>query len=284
MSKTILITGASTGFGHLSAVRLAEQGHRVFASMRSPTTKNSSHAKTLESYGVNVIELDVRCNQSIQAAVELVLQKSGRLDVLVNNAGIAAAGVSEAFSDDQLKELFDINVFGVQRMMRSALPAMRKQKSGLIINVGSILGRVTFPFFGLYGASKFALEALTESYRYELSQLGIECVLIQPSAFPTSMYSSAKQPNDMNRVAQYGEIGAIPEAMFAQFMAAFESSGAPDPTDVAVGIRELVAMPQGMRPDRVTIGADYGSKSINEFTATVQRGVIEQLGLELLCK
>ncbi|WP_260858340.1 SDR family NAD(P)-dependent oxidoreductase [Paraburkholderia sp. BCC1885] len=104
---------------------------------------------------------------SVEQGVSAVLEQAGRLDVLVNNAGMGSAGVSEAFTADQVRALFEVNVFGVQRMLRAVLPSFRRQGEGLVVNVGSILGRVTFPFFGLYGASKFALEALTESYRYE---------------------------------------------------------------------------------------------------------------------
>jgi NAD(P)-dependent dehydrogenase (short-subunit alcohol dehydrogenase family) len=135
---------------------------------------------------------------------------NGKLDVLVNNAGIASAGVSEGFTPDQVRDLFEVNVFGVQRMLRAALPTLRRQGFGLVVTTGSILGRVTFPFFGLYGASKFALEAMIDSYAYELSQLGIEFVLVQPSAYPTNMYASVQQPVDPGRTGEYGEIGQIP--------------------------------------------------------------------------
>jgi NAD(P)-dependent dehydrogenase (short-subunit alcohol dehydrogenase family) len=129
--------------------------------------------------------LDVTRDDSAEKAVAEVIAKAGGLDVVINNAGLASAGVSESFTADQLRQLFDVNVFGVQRVLRAALSQLRKQKDGLVINIGSILGRVTFPFFGLYGASKFAIEALTDSYRYELSQFGVDVVLVQPSAYPS---------------------------------------------------------------------------------------------------
>src|SRR6476660_6709867 len=157
-------------------------------------------------------------NSSVESAVGNVLSQAGRADVLINNAGIASAGVSEAFTPEQIRDLFEVNVFGVQRVLRAVLPTLRKQRDGLVINIGSILGRVTFPFFGLYGASKYAVEALTDSYRYELSQLGVDVVLVQPSAYPTNMYGSAQQPADAQRGAAYGSIGAIPGKMFETFM------------------------------------------------------------------
>jgi short-subunit dehydrogenase len=105
----------------------------------------------------------------------LYSKTAGKMDVLINNAGLFAQGISETYTPEQVREMFEVNVFGIQRVTRAALPEMRKKRSGLIVNIGSILGRVTIPFIGLYGASKFAVEALTESYRYELSQLGIKC-------------------------------------------------------------------------------------------------------------
>jgi len=106
---------------------------------------------------------------------------------------MASAGISETFTADQVRDLFDVNVFGIQRFLRATLPTLRAQHSGSVINIGPILGRVTLPFFGLYGASKAAIVALTESYRFELSQLGVDVVLVQPSAYPTNMYAAAQQ-------------------------------------------------------------------------------------------
>ena len=207
MPKTVLITGASSGFGRDTAETLARDGQTVYASMRDIGGRNRPHTETLRAHGVNVVELDVTDDASVESAVGAVIAKAGRIDVLVNNAGIAAAGVSEAFTPDQAKIVFNTNVVGLLRTTRAVLPAMRRQGDGLIINIGSILGRVTFPFFGIYGASKFAVEALTDSYRYELSQLGVDVVLVQPSAYPTNMYASVQQPADGRRAEGYGAIG-----------------------------------------------------------------------------
>jgi len=178
MSKTILITGASTGFGRDTAETLARAGHTVYASMRDPQGKNREHAQAMSKQGIQVVELDVSSDTSVNQAVKEVLARARRIYVLVNNAGVASAGVTEAFTPDQAKVVFNTNVVGLLRTVRSVLPAMRKQRDGLIINIGSILGRVTFPFFGIYGASKFAVEALTDSLRYEVSQLGIDVTLV----------------------------------------------------------------------------------------------------------
>jgi NADP-dependent 3-hydroxy acid dehydrogenase YdfG len=279
MSKVILITGASTGFGRDAAQTLASHGHEVFATMRHPQTKNREHAQALGKIGVRVVELDVSEDASVNNAVAEVLSRAERIDVLINNAGIASAGVTEAFTPDQAKVVFNTNVVGLLRTTRAVLPTMRKQRDGLIINIGSILGRVTFPFFGIYGASKFAVEALTDSLRYELSQLGIDVALIQPSAYPTPMYSSVQLPADADRVAAYGSIGEIPGAMFKHFMETFQKSDAPNPHDVAEAIAKLVAQPKGSRPARTVVGAPFGADAVNAQTAPVQAHLVEALGL-----
>lgn len=279
MSKTILITGASTGFGRLTVETLADAGHTVFASMRDPEGKNRDHAEALRAKGIEVVALDVTDTSSVEKTVAAIVAKTGRLDVLVNNAGVASAGVSEAFSAEQVSALFDVNVIGLHRVTRAALPAMRHQEDGLIINVGSILGRVTFPFFGMYGASKFAVEALTDSYRHEVAPLGIDVVLVQPSAYPTQMYGSAVQPADASRVTEYGEIGEIPSTMFQNFMTLLSGPDAPNPQDTAITIADLIATPKGHRAARTVVGASYGVDTLNEATAPVQAGVVEALGL-----
>src|SRR6201987_5795008 len=243
LAKTILITGASSGLGRDNAETLTREGHSVFASFRDSAGRNKSHSEALQSKGINVVELDVTNNDSVERAVSNVLSRAGRIDVVINNAGIASAGVSEAFTAEQVKDLFEVNVFGIQRVLRAVLPTLRSQRDGLIVNVGSILGRVTFPFFGLYGASKFAVEALTDSYRYELSQLGVDVVLVQPSAYPTSMYESAQQPADSERAKAYGDIGDIPGRMFATFMDIFQGENGPNPQDVATAVDKLVSTP-----------------------------------------
>jgi NAD(P)-dependent dehydrogenase (short-subunit alcohol dehydrogenase family) len=156
---------------------------------------------------------------------------------------------------------------------------MRAQGDGLIINIGSILGRVTFPFFGIYGASKFAVEALTDSLRYEVSRFGIDVVLLQPSAYPTNMYAAMQQPADAARVADYGDVGNIPGRMFETFRRMFASANAPDPHDVAAAIAKLVDAPKGTRRARVVVGQAFGADAVNEAVAPIQQQVIEKLGL-----
>lgn len=279
MPKTVLVTGASTGFGRETAEKLIRAGHTVFASMRDPQGRNRDHAEALRALGAEIVALDVTDTDSVDRAVAAVVEKAGRIDVLINNAGVASAGVSEAFTPGQATALFDVNVIGLHRVTRAVLPTLRGQQDGLVVNIGSILGRVTFPFFGLYGASKFAVEALTDSLRYEVSQLGIDVVLVQPSAYPTQMYASAGQPADTGRIAAYGPVGEIPGAMFEQFTAMLSGPDAPNPHDIAEAIADLIATPKGRRAARTVVGAAYGSDALNEATAPIQAGVVEALGL-----
>lgn len=284
MSKTILITGTSSGFGRADAEAFAEAGHRVFGSMIDPMGRDREHADALRARGIDVIALDVRSDSSVDRAVDAVLTKAGSVDVLVNNAGMALFGVSESFTSAQVQMLFDINVIGPLRMARAVLPGMRRRRDGLIINIGSILGRVTFPFFGLYGASKFAIEAMTDSLRYEVSQFGVEVVLVQPSAHPTAMYTSAQKPLDADRVASYGAVGEIPAAMLQHFNTAFQAAGAPDPRDVPKALAKLIDMPKGARPPRTVVGEPYGADVLNNEAALVQQQTMETLGLAHLAR
>ena len=285
MAKTILVTGASSGFGRLTAETLSKSGHKVFAGFRSAEGARKQIADELKAKNIEILKVDVTDQASVDKAILQLLEKSGnKLDVVVNNAGMASAGLSEAFTAEQARDLFEVNVFGVQRVLRATLPVLRTKRAGLVINVGSILGRVTLPFFGLYGASKYAVEAMTDSYRYELSQLGVDVVLVQPSAYPTNMYAAAQKPANGELVKSYGETGEVPGKILKTFMTLFQGENAPNPQDVATAIDKIVAMPAGSRPDRVVVGLPFGSDAVNTAVAPIQRGVIESLGLGDLTK
>src|SRR5262245_16233989 len=236
MSKTVLITGASSGFGRDTAETLRGAGHTVYASMRGAQDKNREAAEALRKLDIKTVELDVSNDASVEDGVKTVLAEAGEIDVLVNNAGIGSAGVTEAFTAEQAKVIFDTNVIGLLRVTRAVLPSMREKRDGLIINIGSILGRVTFPFFALYGASKFAVEALTDGLRYEVSQLGVEVVEVQPSGYPTNFFTGIQTPARTEVTKSYGEVGQIPDAMFKTFMSMFEGKDAPNPHDIAQAV------------------------------------------------
>jgi NAD(P)-dependent dehydrogenase (short-subunit alcohol dehydrogenase family) len=284
MSKTILITGASSGFGRDTAETLFRAGHTVYASMRGTLGKNREAGEALRKLGIMTVELDVSDDASVEAGVKKVLAEAGKIDVLINNAGIGSAGVTEAFTAEQAKVVFETNVIGLLRVTRAVLPSMRENRDGLIINIGSVLGRVTFPFFGIYGASKFAVEALTDSLRYEVSQLGVEVVEVQPSAYPTNFLTSIQMPAGTEVTKSYGEVGQIPEAMFKALMSKFEGKDAPNPHDVAEAIAKLVGQSKGSRATRTVVGASLGSDKANEHVAPVQAKVVEYLGLSNLEK
>jgi len=285
MGKTILITGASSGFGRLTAETLQNSGHKVFAGFRSNDGRKKQVADELRETNIEILNLDVTDQGSVDSAIAQLLEKSNNeLDVVVNNAGMASAGISEAFTPEQIRQLFEVNVFGVQRVLRATLPVLRAKRRGLVINVGSILGRITLPFFGLYGASKYAVEAMSDSYRYELSQLGIEVVLVQPSAYPTNMYAAAQQPADEELRTTYGEVAEVPGKILKTFVTLFQGENGPNPQDVATAIDQIVSAPAGSRPDRVVVGLPFGSDAVNQVVAPIQRGVIDSLGLGDLAK
>ena len=280
MQKTILITGTSNGFGKDAAITLAAAGHRVFATMRGVDGRNRQAAGELRAQGITVVELDVTQDASVDAAFKTVFEQTGgRLDVLVNNAGLMIQGISETITAGQTRDMFDVNVFGIQRTTRAALPAMRQAGTGLIVNIGSILGRVTIPFVGLYGATKHAVEAMTESYRYELSQLGVDVVLVQPSAYPTNLYSAHQAPADGSREPAYGEVAAVPKAFVAYLQDLFGADGAPDPHDVAEALARLVDTPAGQRPERVVVGNPFGASDVNAVVKPIQHQLVEGIGM-----
>jgi NAD(P)-dependent dehydrogenase (short-subunit alcohol dehydrogenase family) len=173
-SPVVLITGASSGIGRATAELFAERGYRVFGKSR-----RLEGAPSLP--GVEFVALDVRDDASVEAAVAEVLERAGRIDVLVNNAGYAILGSVEETSPAEAQALFDTNVFGVLRVSRAVLPAMRRQRSGFIVNTSSVLGFLPGPFMGLYASSKHALEGLSESLDHEVRGFGIRVALVQPN-------------------------------------------------------------------------------------------------------
>lgn len=286
-AKVALVTGASSGFGLLAAKALAEKGYRVFAAMRETTGKNASVARTLETWGrergvsLAPVELDVTSDASARAAVATAISAGGRLDVVVNNAGVMAAGLDEAFTDDQFRAVLETNVLGAQRMFRAALPPMRAQRSGLFVTVSSNMAQITLPFAGLYTASKRAVEGLAESYRYELAPLGIDSVIVQPGGYPTSLFAKIIHPADVERTAGYGPIAEMPQKVFGGFAENLKGANAPDPQEVADAIVQLAEAPLGTRPLRTSVDrfTKEGVEAINAASSQVQRGVFQHFGM-----
>jgi NAD(P)-dependent dehydrogenase (short-subunit alcohol dehydrogenase family) len=175
--------------------------------------------------------------------------------------------------------MFDVNVFGIQPVTRAALPSMHRARSGLVINIGSILGRVTLPFFAPYGASKHAVEALIEGYRYELSQQGIDVVLVQPGPYPTKLYTAIQRPADSDRAVTYGEAAAMPAAFEEYLGGLFGSAEAPNPHDVATTIADLISKSNGQRPARVVVGLDFDATAANAAIAPIQANLVTAIGM-----
>jgi NAD(P)-dependent dehydrogenase (short-subunit alcohol dehydrogenase family) len=177
----------------------------------------------------------------------------GGLDTVFNNAGIGANGILECFTADDIQKMFDVNVFGVQRLMRAALPHLRKQGKGTIIHTSSCIARVTTPFLASYSASKYALESLVEGYRAELSGFGIESCIVEPGGFPTGFMSGMITPSDTERMNQYGEMAMLPEASLSGYVAYLESIPEQRPERVAEAVTALVEAPFGEKPFRTVV-------------------------------
>jgi NAD(P)-dependent dehydrogenase (short-subunit alcohol dehydrogenase family) len=184
--RVVLITGASSGIGRVTAELLAARGHRVLGGVRAAAT-------TSPLAGVELVPLDVRDESSVKACVEQVLSRAGRIDVLINNAGVNLVGAVEETSISQAQALFDTNVFGVLRMIQAVLPGMRHQGAGQIVNISSILGFLPAPFMGVYASTKHAIEGLSESLDHEVRAFGIRVVLIEPYYTRTNLDASAAQ-------------------------------------------------------------------------------------------
>ena len=183
----VLITGCSSGFGELAAITFADHGHRVFATMRTPGKSPALSARADSTQ----LALDVTDDASVVSAVDAVLAAAGRLDVVVNNAGVELLGAVHLVSDAEMLRLFDTNVFGVVRVLRAVVPPMVAAGGGAIVNVGSIAGVVGPPYSGLYAASKHAVEGLSEALHFELSQQGIRVRVIEPGQFTTALEENA---------------------------------------------------------------------------------------------
>ncbi len=250
MSKVVMVTGVSTGFGRLTVEALAGRGHTVFAALRDVAGRNAPAAAELRALPVQVVELDVTDQASAERAVSEVVAAAGRIDVVVNNAGMIFPGPVEAFTAGEVQRQFDVNVLGAVRVNRAALPQLRQQGHGLLLQVGSVAGRVTTPYTGLYAASKAALESLTEAWRHELAPFGIESVILEPASYPTSIGTNAVMPADQARLGAYGE-------GFGGFVTAIAKRSAEvggEPGEVADAVVRLIEAPDGSRPLRTVVG------------------------------
>jgi len=199
MAKTVFITGASSGFGKDAAKLFHQRGWQVVASMRSP--EKETELNKLDN--VLLVKLDVTNTGTIQQAVKAATDQFGRIDVLVNNAGYGAMGALEVATEQEIRDQFEVNFFGLVNTIKAVLPVMREQQSGVIINLSSMGGQITFPFGSLYHATKFAVEGLTESIQYELNPLGIHLKIIEPGGYQTNFAGSSMKFIGSRKVAAY---------------------------------------------------------------------------------
>ncbi|MBS1507045.1 MAG: SDR family oxidoreductase [Bacteroidetes bacterium] len=283
MTKKILITGASGGFGKLTVLTLIQNGHQVAASMRDIEGKNKIVAAELRNAGAKVVELDVTNDSSVKSGVKTAIAELNGLDVLINNAGVGVLGMQEFFTTNDFQKVFDINVFGVQRMNREVIPYFRKKQDGLIVYTSSLLGRIALPFYGTYQASKWALEALAENYRVELSSFGIENCIIEPGGYPTAFSDNLLKPSDLSRELEYGDYSKVPAAVLNNFENVLKSNPQQDPQKVADAFAELIEKPKGDKPFRTAVDfigmADYIQK-YNEHLEQIMTGLYTNFGTQ----
>jgi NAD(P)-dependent dehydrogenase (short-subunit alcohol dehydrogenase family) len=288
-NNVIVITGASSGFGALAARALARAGHTVYAGMRETTGRNAPQVAEAQTYAADhgadlrTIELDVASEASAAAAIEQIVAAHGRLDVVIHNAGHMVFGPAEAFTPEQLAELYDVNVLSTQRVNRAALPQLRKQRRGLVIWVSSSSSAGgTPPYLAPYFAAKAGMDALAVVYARELTRWGIETSILVPGAFTggTNHFAHAGSPADKARAAEY-EAG--PYAGFADEVRKGFASIVPADADVsavAEAIVRVVETPFGRRPFRVHVDPTQdGAEVVNAVSDRVRAELLRRIGL-----
>ncbi|MFI9417302.1 SDR family oxidoreductase [Streptomyces werraensis] len=286
-SHVILITGASSGFGALTARALADAGHTVYAGMRQTTGRNAAAVADARAYaeehGVDLrtVELDVSRQESVDAAVAAVTEEAGRVDVVVHNAGHMVLGPAESFTPEQLAEIYDTNVLSTQRVNRAVLPRMRERRDGLLVWVGSssTYGG-TPPYLAPYFGAKAAMDHLAKSYAVELSRFGIDTSIVVPGSFTsgTNHFAHAMHPADTATAEAYDELyeGLMDDV--GKRLAALAPPDA-DAGEVARTIVAVVDAPKGERPFRVTIDpADDGSEQVSDVADRIRADFYDRIG------
>ncbi len=290
MKQVVLITGASSGFGEMTAYALADAGYTVYASMRGLTGSNAKNVEKAKTYsaecGVDIrtVELDVQSQPSVDAAVAKVIADAGRIDVLIHNAGHMAFGPAEAFTPEQFLKEYDINVVGAQRLNRAALPHMRRAGGGsLVVWIGSTSTRGgTPPYLAPYFAAKAAMDSLAVSYAGELALWGIETVIVVPGVYTkgTNHFPNADHPEDTEREAEYN---AGPTRDLSKLAKEGDENSIPetaDPADVARATVKVINLPFGRRPFRVTVdAADGGAEEMNKLGDRIRADYLKKAGM-----
>lgn len=288
-SKTIVVTGASSGFGAMTARALADAGHLVFAGMRDIEARNAPAAAEAQRYagehGVRLhpVEMDVSDQNSVDEAIATIMREADGLDVVVHNAGHMVLGPAEAFTPAQLAEVYDTNVLSTQRVNRAVLPHLRDKRDGLLVWVGSSSTRGgTPPYLAPYFAAKAAEDSLAVSYAAELARFGIDTSIVVPGAFATGTnhFANAGAPKDPDIAAAYEvEYAGVMEQV-GSTLAELASADA-DPAEVARHIVRIVDAPKGSRPFRVHIDpVDDGAEEVNSLGDRIRARFYRRIGLE----
>ncbi|WP_156677728.1 SDR family oxidoreductase [Sphingomonas profundi] len=293
MSLIILVTGASSGFGRMIATDLAAAGHTAYASMRGTDGKNAktvadiASAASGQKIDLRTIELDVQDETSIDAAIGDIMREHGRIDVVVHNAGHMVFGPLEAFTPDQLAELYDVNVLGTQRLNRAVLPHMRAAKAGLLVwtSSTSVMGGIP-PLLGPYFAAKAGMDQIAVSYARELAPLGIETSIIVPGAYTkgTNHFPNAGKPADEARAKECEDAWPDDFAQRIQTSLAATDPEDSDPGEIGRAVVQIVGMPAGKRPFRTVIDpANDGSAVTMPVVDRVREQFLHRIGFaELL--
>lgn len=278
----VFITGIAGGFGKPTALALLEKGYSVAGSVRSRSGKSAATVAELESAGAKIVEMDVTNDGSTERGVADAIAQLGGLDILFNNAGIGSYGIQELMSAEEMAHVFDVNVMGVQRVMRAALPHLRAQGRGTVLYTSSLIGRIATPFYGTYSASKWALEAIVECYRTELSGFGIESCIIEPGAMPTAFFDDMMTPKDEAREAEYGEFAAVPAMSNAGLAEMLKATPEQRPERIAEAVVNLLGQPFGEKPFRTVVDFVGVGPEIERYNAVlhdVTRKVLTNFGI-----
>jgi NAD(P)-dependent dehydrogenase (short-subunit alcohol dehydrogenase family) len=284
MKSVVLITGAATGIGNLTARALAGAGHTVYASMRNIAGRNAEHAEELIQHGrregqdLRVVELDVTSQDSADTAVATILDQAGRLDAVIHNAGHLFVGYVEAFTAEDVAHLFDVNTIGVHRVNRAALPHMRERGKGTLVYVGSTTSVVVPPFLGPYVASKTGADALAQVTAYEVGQLGIETTIVMPGPFTqgTEHFPNASHAADADRAAAYAELDPLVARNEEATEGLFPVGVDVHPRTVAEEIVRVMDLPAGERPFRTVV--DFSQAGVEEVSQVMRKAQEDFIG------
>lgn len=287
MNKVVLITGTSSGFGRAAAETLARRGYSVIATMRDSAGRNRQIGEDLRSlaeqerWNLRLLDMDVTSEASVNQAAAQALDQVGRIDVVINNAGIGGVGITEAFTLEQFQTVLDVNFLGAVRVNRAVLPAMRRQRSGLLIHVSSVAGRVVVPGVAAYSASKFALEALADAYRFELAEFNIDSVLVEPGVHKTGINSKSLTSADRDRITAYEAAATVANNLFKTLEHAGNAPETPGPEVVVDSFIRLIETPAGQRPFRTVPTAAMQPLLLeyNDAAASLRETVAEMFGV-----